>query len=106
MKILQLADAVRYKSMTTDDLRATFLLDKLFQPGRIDLTYVDLDRTVIGSAVPLGEKLMLPTDDPLKANYFTERRELTIPTMASTGCRRLQSSFSCSRTERKTGKPG
>lgn len=85
MKILQLADAVRYKSMTTDDLRATFLLDKLFQPGRIDLTYVDLDRTVIGSAVPLGEKLMLPTDDPLKANYFTERRELGVLNIGGAG---------------------
>lgn len=53
MKILQMADAVRYGSMTTSELRDTFLLDDLFRPGEIAVTYVDLDRTVIGSAVPL-----------------------------------------------------
>ena len=78
MKILQMADAVRYRTMTTDELRGTFLIDDLFQPGKIGLRYVDLDRTVIGSAVPTGESIKLPTDDALKASYFTERRELGI----------------------------
>ena len=52
MKLLQMADAVRYQRMTTAELRETFLLEELFRPGAIDLAYVDLDRTVIGSAVP------------------------------------------------------
>jgi 4-deoxy-L-threo-5-hexosulose-uronate ketol-isomerase len=85
MKILQMADVVRYRSMTTEELRETFLLDELFHPGVLDLTYVDLDRTVIGSAVPLHEKLVLPTDDALKANYFTERRELGIFNIGGAG---------------------
>ena len=57
MKLLQMADAVRYQRMTTAELRETFLLEELFRPGALDLAYVDLDRTVIGSAVPTTEAL-------------------------------------------------
>ena len=52
MRLYQMADPVRYPRMTTAELRDTFLLEGMFQPGQIDLAYVDLDRTVIGSAVP------------------------------------------------------
>jgi 4-deoxy-L-threo-5-hexosulose-uronate ketol-isomerase len=85
MKLLQMADAIRYRTMTSKELRETFLVDDLFQPGQIALTYVDLDRAVIGSAVPTGEPLRLPTDDDLKASYFTERRELGVLNIGGTG---------------------
>jgi 4-deoxy-L-threo-5-hexosulose-uronate ketol-isomerase len=85
MKILQMADAVRYRTMTTGELRETFLVSDLFDPGQIALTYVDLDRTVIGSAVPLAEALHLPTDNALKAEYFTERRELGVLNIGGAG---------------------
>src|SRR3984885_8441332 len=85
LKILQMADAIRYRTMTTEELRDRFLLDDLFHPGQIGLTYVDLDRTVIGSAVPTGERLFLPTDEALKAAYFTERRELGILNIGGAG---------------------
>lgn len=85
MKILQMADAIRYKTMTTEELRDTFLVSDLFRPGELSLTYVDLDRAVIGSAVPTTTPLHLPTDDALKANYFTERRELGILNIGGAG---------------------
>ena len=85
MKILQMADAVRYRTMNTDELRQTFVIEDLFQTGQISMTYVDLDRTVIGSAVPTGLPLHLPTDDALKASYFTERRELGILNIGAPG---------------------
>jgi len=85
VKMLQMADVVRYRTMTTEELRETFLLSDLFQPGQVCLTYVDLDRTVIGSAVPTGEALPLMTQDALKAAYFTERRELGILNIGAAG---------------------
>jgi 4-deoxy-L-threo-5-hexosulose-uronate ketol-isomerase len=85
MKLLQLADAVRYQTMTTAELRETFLLTELFKPGKIEHVYVDLDRTVIGSAVPVGAPLLLETDDALKAGYFTERRELGVLNIGGAG---------------------
>lgn len=85
MRILQMADLVRYPSMTTAQLRETFLLSDLFKPGELNLTYVDLDRTVLGSAVPTDAPIVLPTYDELKAEYFTERRELGVLNIGGTG---------------------
>jgi 4-deoxy-L-threo-5-hexosulose-uronate ketol-isomerase len=85
VKLLQMADAIRYRTMTTEELREMFLIDNLFRPGEIGLTYVDLDRTVIGSAVPNSKPLFLPTDDALKASYFTERRELGVLNVGGPG---------------------
>ncbi len=78
MKIYQMADRIRYSRMTTEELRETFLLEDLFRPGQVQTVYVDLDRTVIGSAVPLDQPLALENYDELKAAYFTERRELGV----------------------------
>lgn len=85
MRLLQLADEVRYARMSTEELRASFLLENLFTPGTVDLVYVDLDRTVIGSAVPLAGPLPLPCPDLLRATSFTERRELGIFNIGSHG---------------------
>jgi 4-deoxy-L-threo-5-hexosulose-uronate ketol-isomerase len=85
MRLIQVADAVRYPRMTTEELRAAFLVDSLFEPGCISMVYVDLDRTVIGSAVPLERPLVLETDSDLRATYFTERRELGVLNIGGPG---------------------
>ncbi len=76
MKTYLLADPVRYPQMTTDQLRETFLIDSLYQPGELNLVYIDLDRTIVGIAAPTTNPLALPADADLRAQYFTERREL------------------------------
>jgi len=78
MKLLQMADPVRYARMTTEELRSTFLLDGMFKPGQIELAYVDLDRAVIGGVVPTSGALTLETQPELRAEYFLERREIGI----------------------------
>lgn len=85
MRILQLADSVRYKTMTTAELRDTFLVSDLFRPEELCFTYIDLDRTVVGSAVPTAMPIHLPTYDALKARFFTERRELGILNIGGAG---------------------
>jgi len=76
MRLYEMADKVRYSRMTTAERRETFLLEGMFKPGEIELAYVDLDRTVIGSAVPTEAPLTLETQPELRADYFCERREL------------------------------
>jgi len=71
--------------MNTDELRKTFLLEELFQPNEIEFAYVDLDRTVIGSAVPADKSLKLETEPELRADYFLERRELGILNVGGAG---------------------
>ena len=76
MQLYQMADSTRYSRMNTAERRETFLLENLFAPGAIDFDYVDLDRTVIGSAVPTATPLELPNPPELRAEYFLERREM------------------------------
>lgn len=85
MRTLYLSDEARFRRMTTGELRESFLLAELFAPDAVQLVYVDLDRTVIGSAVPLGTPLSLICPDELRASNFTERRELGIFNIGSSG---------------------
>ena len=76
MKTLLLADPVRFPRMTTRELRDSFLIDGLSHPGEIRLTYVDLDRAVVGYAFPADGPIVLNATPELRATFFTERREL------------------------------
>jgi 4-deoxy-L-threo-5-hexosulose-uronate ketol-isomerase len=76
MKTVLMADPVRYPRMTTEELRETFLLNTLYEAGKLHLNYVDLDRAVVGFAAPTDAPIALPTYPELRATYFTERREL------------------------------
>ncbi|MGA7159249.1 MAG: 5-dehydro-4-deoxy-D-glucuronate isomerase [Acidobacteriaceae bacterium] len=85
MKIVQIADAIRYPRMNTAELRETFLLENLFRAGEIETRYVDLDRTVIGGAIPTASPLKLETHPELRADYFLERRELGVLNVGGAG---------------------
>jgi len=85
MKTHLMADPVRYPCMNTTELRETFLIDSLYTPGGIHLNYLDLDRAVVGMATPLAQPLALPNDPDLRAEYFTERREIGVLNIGHTG---------------------
>jgi 4-deoxy-L-threo-5-hexosulose-uronate ketol-isomerase len=76
MKTLLLADPVRFPRMTTREHRESFLIDGLSRAGEIHLTYVDLDRAVVGFAVPTVGPIALNATPELRAKFFTERREV------------------------------
>ena len=85
MKTHMMPDQERYQRMTTTELRSTFLIDDLFTPGQIVTHYLDVDRTIVGSVVPLNADLVLATADELRAAYFLERRELGILNIGAKG---------------------
>jgi 4-deoxy-L-threo-5-hexosulose-uronate ketol-isomerase len=85
MKIVQMADAIRFPTMTTAELRKTFLLEGLFREGEIETRYVDLDRAVVGGAVPTTSALKLEPQPELRAEYFLERRELGVLNVGGSG---------------------
>lgn len=76
MKTYLMADPVRFPTMTTEQIRETFLIDGLDKPGTLAHAYVDLDRAVVGLVTPLTTPIALSADEALRANYFLERREL------------------------------
>ena len=71
--------------MSTGELRSGFLLESLFDEDSLDLVYVDLDRTIIGSAVPASAPLTLPCPSELRATFFLERRELGVLNIGGPG---------------------
>ena len=85
MKLYQMADPVRYARMTSAELRETFLLEAMFTPGKIEFAYVDLDRTVIGSAVPTEMPLTLDRQPELRSDFFLERREMGVLNVGGAG---------------------
>jgi len=85
MEVRYVADPTRYARMNTEELRRDFLVDTLFTPNAINMVYCDIDRTIIGSAVPGVAPLALSTADELRAAYFTERRELGILNIGAAG---------------------
>lgn len=61
----------------TERLRKEFLVEKLMVKGEINMVYSMNDRYIVGGAVPDSE-LELSSIDPLKSEYFCDRRELGI----------------------------
>jgi 4-deoxy-L-threo-5-hexosulose-uronate ketol-isomerase len=74
-----------YLAYSTEELRSAFLVESLFQPGKIDLVYTDADRAIIGSALPGATPLVLSAAAELRAEYFCERRELGILNIGGPG---------------------
>ncbi len=85
MEVRYGADSVRLSRMTTEEIRGAFLLDRLFTPGTIDLVYCDVDRAIVGSALPGKSALALAAADQLRAAYFAERREIGILNVGEAG---------------------
>lgn len=85
MEIRYSADIVRYKTMTNAELRETFVIDNLFTPDVVPITYSDIDRGVIGSAVPVTKTLTVPKHKDLASDYFAQRREVGIINIGGAG---------------------
>jgi 4-deoxy-L-threo-5-hexosulose-uronate ketol-isomerase len=71
--------------MGTAELRRHFLVENLFEPGRIRLTYTHYDRMVLGGAVPGAATLTLEAIKPLGTRSFLERRELIAVNIGGAG---------------------
>lgn len=64
------------KNYDTKTLRERFTMPVVMAPDTINLTYSMYDRLVFGGVSPVNTVVELETIDPLKAEYFLERREL------------------------------
>ena len=69
----------------TARLRRDFLIEKLFVPDEVNMVYSMYDRMVVGGAMPVNEPLLLEAIDPLKAPFFTTRREVGIYNVGGSG---------------------
>lgn len=89
MQFIQAADRVRYRSMSSDDLRSSFVVSGLFAPGESALFHTEVDRGIVGSVVPLDRPLGLPVHKEMAASYFAQRREVGIVNVGGAGTVRV-----------------
>ena len=73
------------KHYDTARLRRDFLIQTIFTADEVNMVYSMYDRMVVGGAMPVSETLKLEAIDPLKAPYFTTRREVGIYNVGGTG---------------------
>ncbi len=64
------------KSYDTKRLREEFLVEKVFSPDEINMTYSMYDRYIVGGIMPVKKTLKLEPYDEIKAEYFLQRREI------------------------------
>ena len=70
----------------TQRLRRDFLIERLFVADEVQMVYSMYDRMVVGGAMPVSGELPLEAIDPLKAPFFTTRREVGIYNVGGPGC--------------------
>ncbi|MCA0320804.1 MAG: 5-dehydro-4-deoxy-D-glucuronate isomerase [Proteobacteria bacterium] len=74
------------KHYDTAALRAHFLVESLFRPDVVELTYSHVDRIVIGGAMPVAKALRLETDKAtIGQPTFLTRRELGVCNIGGSG---------------------
>lgn len=66
------------KGYDTERLRKEHLFENIMTPNEINMVYSAYDRLIVGGAIPTCEPLVLSAIDPLKAEFFLQRRELGI----------------------------
>lgn len=70
---------------STEELRREFLVEKIFTPGEVQLTYTHNDRMIFGGVTPTTEPLEIILTKELGVDYFLERRELGVINIGGTG---------------------
>lgn len=79
------SNPVDAKNYDTKRLRDDFLIERLFADDEVNMVYSMYDRMIVGGAMPKAEELKLEAIPPLKADYFTTRREIGVFNVGESG---------------------
>jgi 4-deoxy-L-threo-5-hexosulose-uronate ketol-isomerase len=85
MEVRQAVHQDQARQLDTEGLRSHFLIQRLFEPGGLNLIYSYYDRLIVGGAVP-EKPLELKVDKSIiGAEYLLERRELGLINIGGPG---------------------
>lgn len=86
MQIIHCPSPNEYRTLSTPQLRESFLQEGLNEPGQCKLCYWEVDRAIVGFAIPQETTLALTASrELLGADYFAERREIGIMNLGGAG---------------------
>lgn len=83
--IRQVSSPEETKAFDTSQLRSNYLIESIFQPDKVTMTYSHLDRTIVGGAMPIGDALTLVSDKQIGSPNFLDRREIGIINVGGPG---------------------
>ena len=77
MEIRQPMHSDHFRTLDTEGLRREFLVEGLFIPDQIALTYSHVDRIIVGGAMPVSRSVTLDASlaRQIGADFFLARRE-------------------------------
>jgi 4-deoxy-L-threo-5-hexosulose-uronate ketol-isomerase len=78
MEVRQSINSEYAKTLDTAGLRQQFLVEKVFEPDALALTYSHIDRIIVGGALPQTRAVEVPGSlgKSIGVGYLLERREL------------------------------
>jgi 4-deoxy-L-threo-5-hexosulose-uronate ketol-isomerase len=85
MKIHYFPSPAETNTLSTEALREAFHIGGLFRPGEVSAHYTDLDRMIVGAALPTTGALSLPSAKETGTAFFLERREIGILNLGAPG---------------------
>ncbi len=85
MEVRYPAHPAEFKTCDTVRLRQDYLIEQLFEVGKMKLVYSHVDRIIIGGVCPADAPLALEVGKELGAEYFMERRELGLINIGGAG---------------------
>ncbi len=85
MKVLYGAGPDAIKGMDTATLRREFLIEDVFVPGELRLTYTHVDRMIVGGAVPTSKPLGFGGGADIGTPFLLSARELGIANLGGAG---------------------
>ena len=87
MQLRQAIHSDHAKTLDTEGLRREFLVESIFRPGEITMTYSQIDRIIFGGIMPTKAPIVLSDDlaKSLSASYFLERREMGMINIGGAG---------------------
>lgn len=81
----QAIDPRTARTFDTTRLRSEFLVEILFTPGEINLTYTHLDRLIVGGVMPVAAAIDLPSIRQTGTDRFLDRREMVVVNVGGAG---------------------
>lgn len=84
-KIVHSTDPVSSRKLDTSGLLLSYAFKELFINGQLNMAYWEVDRTVVGGAIPTGSPLSIGGSKFLATEYLCERRELGIINLGAEG---------------------
>jgi 4-deoxy-L-threo-5-hexosulose-uronate ketol-isomerase len=87
MQVRQSIHSDHAKQLDTEGLRREFLVEEIFTPDHVSMTYSHIDRIVFGGIMPVSGELSLPSDigKEFGVSYFLERREFGLINIGGAG---------------------